>query len=115
MIKESGEAATPSADRQWAAGSIGHAVMAISVALMVGGEVGAALVALVWIAASKLGLPLPLFIGGVVVAVAATLYLGVALFLRVMRIEGRMSRGEEFEKVGWDLIERRPDKNRHGA
>jgi len=86
--------------------TLGTIIVAVSVALMVAGEAGAALVLFFWTAANWLGLP-PMILGAaLVLAALVTIYLALLLFVRVMRVDARIARGQSYDDIGWTIFKR---------
>lgn len=80
-----------------------HLPMAISVAIMVAGQLAAGLIAICYVVVHMLPfLPWWLFAAGIAASIAVSLYLGVLLTVRVLRIETQLERGGN-ENVPWDL------------
>lgn len=104
MISSSLPAAGSSAASAGASGvRLRHLPMAISVAIMVAGQLAAGLIAGCYVVLHMLPfLPWWLFAAGVAASVGLSLYLAVLLTVRVLRVETQLERGGN-ENVPWDL------------
>lgn len=75
--------------------------IATIVATLLSGELGLCLELFWWASANLLGLPFSVYVAGTFVSVLLAAYVAVLLFIRVYRIECRLTRGQSYEDVGW--------------
>lgn len=78
--------------------------VALSVAVMVGGEVGAALTLLSWALANLLALPFTVLAIALIISLMLSAYVALLFFVRVYRVERRLARGEGYDDLDWRIF-----------